>query len=174
MGVGALRPVVVYLTVPLSLFAAAGIGAVVADRFGARRPSLYALLPGVGVLATIPFIFGFVQASSWQMSLALLIPPLILSTFFMIPAMALLQNRAPARYRATASSILLLVLNLVGLGLGPLAVGALSDALTPTRGGDALGFALLGLAPVALIACVLQGASARALSRESRDPAGSR
>lgn len=152
-----------------SLFAASGVGAIVADRFGARHPALYALLPGVGMMISIPFLFGFTTAANWQGSLLMLIIPVIVSTAFLVPSMALLQNRAPLRYRATVSSILLFILNLVGLGLGPLAVGMISDALTPAYGEQALGHALQWLTPVALLAFLLQLASARALHHEDAE-----
>jgi hypothetical protein len=45
--------------------------------------------------------------------------------------------------RATASAILLFILNLIGLGLGPQAVGVLSDLLAPTYGIQSLRYALL-------------------------------
>jgi hypothetical protein len=38
--------------------------------------------------------------------------------------------------------VVMLFINLIGLGLGPLLVGVLSDFLTPSHGEDALGMAL--------------------------------
>ena len=45
--------------------------------------------------------------------------------------------------RALASAILLFIINLIGLGLGPFAVGLLSDYLKPTFGVDSIRYALL-------------------------------
>lgn len=45
--------------------------------------------------------------------------------------------------RASASAVLLFVINMIGLGLGPLVVGALSDAYIPVFGDDNLRFAML-------------------------------
>ena len=151
-----------------TLFGASWVGAMVADRFGSRRPMLYALIPAIGILMAIPFLFGFTRASSWQVSLALLVAPLILSTAHVVPAMALLQNRAAPQYRATVSSIMLLFFNLIGLGFGPMAVGMMSDRLTPAYGPHALAMALQWLTLAALLAFLLQLASARALYRESK------
>ena len=50
---------------------------------------------------------------------------------------------AIAAERATWAAITLLVINLVGLGLGPLLVGRLSDWLAPTAGEDSLRWALV-------------------------------
>ena len=155
-----------------SMIGAAWLGAVFSDRFGARNPIWYALLPGLGLPALIPFLFGFTMAGSWQLSLLLLIPPVVLSSTYLVPALALLQNRTPARFRATTSAMLLFVINLVGLGCGPLLVGAISDRLTPTYGADALGYALQWLAPFALLALGFQCASAWAIRREQKPRTG--
>jgi len=49
--------------------------------------------------------------------------------------------------RATSSAILLLVLNIIGLGLGPWSVGMLSDYLLPSLGAESLRYALLYIIP---------------------------
>jgi hypothetical protein len=49
--------------------------------------------------------------------------------------------------RATSSAILFLVLNIIGLGLGPWSIGLLSDYLLPTLGTESLRYALLYIIP---------------------------
>jgi len=51
--------------------------------------------------------------------------------------------RPPASSRASASAILLFVINLIGLGLGPQAVGILSDLLRGEFGVESLRYAIL-------------------------------
>ncbi len=63
------------------------------------------------------------------------------------PLFATLQTLVPNSIRATAIAILYLFANLIGMGFGPLAVGALSDSLRAFSGGDSLRYALLGLCP---------------------------
>lgn len=63
------------------------------------------------------------------------------------PLFAILQTIVPESMRATAVALVYFMANLVGLGLGPLGVGALSDVLTPHLGNGALGIALLALCP---------------------------
>jgi hypothetical protein len=58
------------------------------------------------------------------------------------PAFAMTQAMVPLRMRARAIAILLFILNIIGLGLGPLAVGKLSDLLKPALGADSLRYAL--------------------------------
>jgi hypothetical protein len=66
---------------------------------------------------------------------------------FFGPSFAVSQTLATLRSRAVATSVLLLVQTLVGLGLGPLVAGMLSDALNPQLGEDSLryGLCLVGL-----------------------------
>ena len=46
-----------------------------------------------------------------------------------------------AKMRALASAVLFFILNLIGLGLGPLAIGMVSDWLAPTYGVESLRWA---------------------------------
>lgn len=63
------------------------------------------------------------------------------------PLTAVTQAVVPANMRATAIAVVYLFANLVGLGLGPLVVGALSDVLRPTLGEESLRYALLACCP---------------------------
>jgi MFS family permease len=63
------------------------------------------------------------------------------------PVFATIQTLVPARMRATSIAFLYLFSNLIGLGLGPLAAGVLSDTLRPHFGEESLRYALLALCP---------------------------
>lgn len=63
------------------------------------------------------------------------------------PLYAMTQTLVPPRMRATATALILLFANLIGLGLGPLAVGVASDALRPFFGQESLRYALLIFTP---------------------------
>lgn len=63
------------------------------------------------------------------------------------PVFAAIQTLVPERMRATAIALVYLFSNLIGLGLGPLAAGALSDMFRPSAGEDSLRYALLILSP---------------------------
>src|SRR5262249_54337035 len=63
------------------------------------------------------------------------------------PMFAALQTLVPPTMRAMSIAIILLCGNLIGMGLGPLGVGALSDALRPFWGDESLRYALLALCP---------------------------
>lgn len=63
------------------------------------------------------------------------------------PLFATIQTLVPERMRAVAIATLYLFSNLIGSGLGPLAAGALSDALRAWAGVESLRYALLILCP---------------------------
>jgi MFS family permease len=63
------------------------------------------------------------------------------------PVFAAIQTLVPDRMRAQAVALIYLSANLVGLGLGPLAVGALSDALRASLNDESLRYALVALCP---------------------------
>jgi MFS transporter, Spinster family, sphingosine-1-phosphate transporter len=63
------------------------------------------------------------------------------------PLFAATQTLVPAHMRAVSIAIVLFCSNLIGLGLGPLAVGMLSDALRVAFGEESLRYALLAMCP---------------------------
>jgi MFS family permease len=63
------------------------------------------------------------------------------------PLLATIQTLVPERMRATAIALIYLCANLIGMGLGPLAVGVLSDAFQHLAGNASLRFSLLALSP---------------------------
>ena len=54
-----------------------------------------------------------------------------------------MRYRAKLRMRALAAALVSFVINLIGFGLAPLVVGALSDLLRPALGAPSLRYALL-------------------------------
>jgi hypothetical protein len=64
---------------------------------------------------------------------------------FVGPLWSTVQNLARPEQRATASALLLFILNLIGLGLGPFVVGAANDLLAPVYGAGAIRWSLLGV-----------------------------
>ena len=112
---------------------------------------------------------GFAAAllvDSWQVSLALLLIPMAACTAYVAPALALVQNLTPPRSRATAAAVLMLMFNIVGLGLGPLFIGVVSDHLKPAYGDESLRWALLAILPFAVAAGLAQFAMTRHLDQD--------
>jgi MFS family permease len=82
------------------------------------------------------------------------------------PLLSTIQTIVPGRMRATAFALIFLFANLVGMGLGPLAVGALSDMLSPSLGAESLRMALLIFAPGYLIAAWQAWSASRTVTAE--------
>ncbi|WP_293899481.1 MFS transporter [Phenylobacterium sp.] len=136
---------------------------------GQRSVKAYAYVPGLAVLITGPTLALAVMASSWQASLALMLVPMIGCTMFTAPVLALVQNLSPVASRATATALVLLAFNIVGLGGGPLAIGMLSDALAAAHVVDPLRVALISIAPVAVLAALGYLAVSRVVVRDTAD-----
>jgi len=74
----------------------------------------------------------------------------VAANFWQASTLAHAQGLVRLRMRAMASAILLLIANIIGLGAGPWAIGALSDALAPQFGADSLRYSLLIFGALAL------------------------
>jgi MFS family permease len=136
------------------------------DRLGAARPAAYALVPGICTLLALPFLPAMTAAHGWQPALAFVVGPSVLLIAYLPAALAVIQNGVAPGQRAVAGSILLFVLNLIGLGGGPLFVGMMSDHFKPQFGPHALTYALLCLSPVYVLAFLCQLAAAWFLERD--------
>ena len=77
-----------------------------------------------------------------------------------------MQHLVPAASRATASALFLLINNLIGLGGGIYALGALSKALKPVYGDEALRYSMLYSLPLYLLAGLLLALAGRTLARD--------
>jgi hypothetical protein len=75
----------------------------------------------------------------------------VCQSMFLGPTIAMAHALVGPRYRALSSSVLFFVLNIIGLGLGPLTVGAVSDALAPTLGIESIRWAILSTTIAAFI-----------------------
>jgi MFS family permease len=93
---------------------------------------------------------GVFLASSAYWSFALMIIPTMLSNFYLAPVLAQTQSLVSLPMRSVASALVLLVINIVGLALGPLLTGMLSDALAGTFAGESMRYALLIVSSVLL------------------------
>lgn len=119
-------------------------GGKLADRL-ARRHGLHAQSWLVAVLksAALPFTLIFYFAASPAIAIAAYAVSLLLTQSYLGPTFALIQGLAPLRLRALWAAITLLVINLIGLGLGPMLVGWISDTLRPSMGEESLRWAML-------------------------------
>jgi len=130
-------------------------GGWLADRLGAIDRGWYAKLPAIAWLITAPtFAAGLLAPSLW-LAWPLLLIPNALNILWLGPVTTAVQHLVPQRMRATASASFLLINNLIGLGVGPLLIGRLSDALKQTYGVEALRYAAVACTGFYLIAALL-------------------
>ena len=125
----------------IGIFGAFGtwLGGQIADRAAKRDLRAYVSVPAIAVLAGAPFFWAAMLADSAAVSLFLLAVPTLLNSLWYGPVYAGVQGLVQPRTRATAVAVLLFIANLIGLGLGPLAVGLLSDTLANSGLGEAEG-----------------------------------
>ncbi|KQZ62258.1 hypothetical protein ASD67_11920 [Sphingopyxis sp. Root1497] len=129
-------------------------------------PRAYGQVPAIATLILIPSLIASLMVDSWPLALALMLVPLTACTFYIAPALALVQNLMPPRARATGTSILMLMFNIIGLGFGPLFVGFVSDTLKPDYGVESLRWGIMALIPFAAAACAVQFALTRHLDKD--------
>lgn len=115
----------------------------IADRLGKRDSPWGMYVSALGAILAAPFFPLVYLAPGPGLAIAAAVVPFALSTSYMGPSFAALQGLSPLRIRAKAQAIFLLLVNLIGLGLGPQWVGLMSDALRPALGNDSLRWAML-------------------------------
>jgi MFS family permease len=119
-----------------ALPAAAGafLGGYLCDRYGAHDARMYIWIPAVAILVSVPFQLAVYFLPDHRVAMLLYAIPVLLNASYLGPMLAMTHGLVSLRMRAVASSVLFLVLNFVGLGLGPLVTGILSDLFTPSVG----------------------------------------
>lgn len=110
------------------------LGGRIADKYGRIDYRHWVGIPGLASLAVIPIFIVAMLAPSAAIAIPIFAITAILGTLWYGPVYATAQSIAPAHMRAVTAAILLFVINLIGLGLGPLIVGALSDFLNKDMG----------------------------------------
>ncbi|RSY88671.1 MFS transporter [Sphingomonas koreensis] len=115
-----------------------------AERWGLHSQAWLVLaMKGVG----LPLSFLFYAAGDPWIAVPIYWASLILINSYLGPTFALIQGLAPLRMRALWAAVTLLVINLIGLGLGPTLIGVISDTLKPSMGdAEALRWAMLSFA----------------------------
>jgi predicted MFS family arabinose efflux permease len=122
-------------------------GGLLADRLATRDRRWYAWLPSAVGFLIVPFMVAVYRADSAYMALSLSIIPGLLFNVYLGNTIATTHALVGARMRATASAMLFLILNIIGLGAGPWVIGVLSDYLAPTLGAESLRHAMLYVLP---------------------------
>ncbi len=157
-----------YLGLTLGAAGIAGtwLGGWAADRFGARDRRWIIHGPALAMLIAAPILYLAYSADDWRLALALLILPTALNAMYYGPTYGAVQGLVAPSARATASSLMLLAQNLIGLGLGPLLFGALSDGLKPIAGDESVRWVLFGAAWLGILPAILFWFAGRGMARD--------
>jgi hypothetical protein len=123
-------------------------------------------LPAIEVLLAIPFGLGFLLLDSEPAAFACFLPFYLLGAMYVGPMHSTIQNLVVPGMRATASAVNLFVVNMVGLGLGPLVVGMLNDWLAPTWGDAAIRGSLVCVVSLGGFSSLLFHLAGRGLARD--------
>ena len=138
------------------------------DRFTQRSKQAYALVPAASLTLALPLYLAFVWAPSWRLALLFLTGTMFLNYFFLTSAVTLVQEEVRPDQRVMSGALLLLIMNMIGLGLGPTFVGAASDFFHASHPHQSLQIALYMLASFYVVAVLLFLALARVLRNETR------
>lgn len=137
-----------------------------ADRLGTGDKAWYARLPAIAwIVSAIAWTAGLMAPNLHAAWLLLLIGNGV-NILWLGPVVTSVQHLAPARMRSSASGSFLLINNLIGLGAGPLLIGAISDALRGAYGADSLRMAAIAGTIFYLLAAGLMFAASKRLSTD--------
>jgi len=126
-------------------------GGWLADRFGKINRRHVMTAPAVGFALAAPLSIAAYFMTDWRWALALLMFPRMLISLYYGPCFASAQGLVKPEARAMASAVLLFSQNLIGLGLGPLFFGMLSDWIKPVAAGESVRWVLYGAALIGFV-----------------------
>ena len=125
------------------------------DRFGKTDKRWYVKIPAYAILVFIPFQAGAIFLQNNSLSVSCLGFCALLPSMYLGPALAVSHSLVPASMRSLTSAVFFLVINLIGLGFGPLVVGKISDLLHPALGAESLRWALSIVLVISLASAAL-------------------
>ena len=149
------------------------VGSAIADRLGRRDPRWLAWICAIGNLVACPFMIAFL---AWPPTDVLplgshaLPVGFLFSTagsffigFYSPPTAAIAQGLATPRMRSLAHASWTMIATLVGMGVGPLAVGMLSDLRGAETKADSLMWGLIAITALAPVSALGYVVAARSL-----------
>jgi len=138
-------------------------GGWLADRLGQSDRTWYARLPAIAWLVTAPLFVAGLMAPSAGLAWVLLLVPNALNILWLGPVTTAIQHLVAQPLRATASASFLLINNLIGLGVGPTLIGALSELFSERFGTESLRYAAVSVVAFYVLAAFLMFFAAKRL-----------
>jgi predicted MFS family arabinose efflux permease len=141
-------------------------GGYLADRIGATDKRWYFWIPAACGALALPLSFPYLLLDNIYVVVGLMFIVTILINTYLGPCLAISHTLVPPAMRALTSAILFFVLNLIGLGMGPLTAGLLSDYFTQTYGDDGLRYAMIVVGLISSVGVLMFLLAARNLPRD--------
>ncbi len=151
------------------------LGGYISDRAARHDVRAYGSIPAVASVVGIPLTIAALLAPDIWTAMACLFVGGVAGSIWSGPVHAAVLSTPPSHMRATTSSLLLFVLNGIGLGLGPLGVGLLSDFLAGPGGlgaAEGVRWALILSSTLGLLTAGLFWAARKPLVDDIREDAG--
>jgi MFS family permease len=120
-------------------------GGWVSDRLNKKTGDMtwYVWIPFISTIVAIPLALNtFLIMPNGYVAVYSYFLPVFFGGWYLAPCLASTHFLVGLRMRAMGSAVLLFMLNLIGLGLGPMMTGFVSDFLTPSFGDDGLRYAM--------------------------------
>ncbi|MDB5429843.1 MAG: transporter [Caulobacter sp.] len=146
------------------------VGGALADRLARKDPRWYMWLPAGATLLIAPFGMAQYFVNNASLSLMFAAGPAVLVAVYLGSVNSVSQSLVAANMRAFTSATLVLTVNLLGLALGPLITGAVSDLVVSRFGADSLRYAISISLVFNILASFLYLLAARALPSELKSP----
>ena len=141
-----------YLGLIIGIVGGAGffLGGYIADHLGQTDHRRALRFIGLTVFLTaLPYAVMFLS-DSWQVALLVFLVPAATANVYLAPVLAQAQGLVSLRMRAMASALALLIINVIGLALGPLLTGVLSDLLVSRFEEESMRYSLLIVTSIVL------------------------
>jgi len=126
------------------------LGGYIADHLGRSGHRRALSFIALAVFLTVFFHAAVFLSTSAFWCLCLLVIPSVTANLYLAPVLSQTQSLVSLRMRAVASSFVLLIINVIGLAMGPPVTGFISDALEPTLGVESMRYSLLIVSTVLL------------------------
>ncbi len=121
------------IQVNVPVYAASALGTLLtgwlAQRMYSKYPGAIAWIPGIGLILCVPFYWLAFTTHNFQLALFGLVAGGFIKYGYLAAQYTIGQGVVSARARATATAILLFIINALGYSFGPPFIGVISDAI---------------------------------------------
>jgi len=150
---------------------AAGVyaGGYLSDHLGKRDYRWAYWVAGISTFAAGLLLLPMMLSGQEYVMWSIYVLVALNQAMFLGPTVAMAHALVGPRYRALSSSVLFFVLNIIGLGFGPLTVGAISDALAPSIGVESIRWAIMSTALAAFVGAAFYLNAARYVRRDLQE-----